>query len=105
LAEILLFPGTWRLSMKFYIEVGRNEKHLIEFSFNQLLGETVIKVNHREVKRTRRLFNEPVTEAHVIHIDDKDQITVRVEKERKPLFGEKFRVYLNDRLYQCYEGM
>ncbi len=91
--------------MKFCIEVGRTERHLIEFSFNQLLGETVIKVNHREVKHARRLFNEPVTETHVIHVGDRDQLTVKIEKERKPLFGEKFRVYLNNRLYECYEGM
>jgi hypothetical protein len=91
--------------MKFCIEVGRNEKHLVEFNFSQLLGQTVIKVNHREVKRNTRLLNEPLKETHAIQIGDDEQLTVRIEKERKMLFGERYRVFLNDRLYQYYEGM
>jgi len=91
--------------MRFCIEVGRQEKHLVEFNFSQLLGQMVIKVNHREVKRNTRLFNEPLKETHAIQIGDADQLVVRIEKERKMLFGERYRVFLNDRLYQYYEGM
>jgi hypothetical protein len=91
--------------MKFCLEIGRLEKHLIEFSFNQLMGQLVIRVNHREIKRNTRLFNEPVKEVHSIEVGRNERLNVRIEKERKPLFGEKYRVFLNERLYQYYEGV
>lgn len=91
--------------MRFCLEIGRQEKHLVEFSFNQLLGQLVISVNHREIKRGTRVFNEPVREVHTFQIGENEQLLVRIEKERKLLFGERFRVYLNNRLYQYYEGI
>ena len=91
--------------MKFTLEIGEKEKHLVEFNFNQLLGTMVIKVNQKEVKKTTRLINEPVLETHAIQIGDGQQLNLRIEKERKLLFGQKYRVFLNERLYQYYEGM
>lgn len=91
--------------MKFCLEVGEKEKHLIEFSYNQLLGEVLIRVNQKQIKRGVRLFNEPVLEMHTIRVGDGEHLTVRIEKERKLLFGEKCRVFLNDRLYKYYEGV
>jgi len=91
--------------MKFCLEVGEIERHLIEFEFNQLLGELRIRVNRREVKHNVRLFDEPLTETHTLSVGSEEAWTVRIEKERKMLFGQKCRVYLNDRLYKCYEGV
>ena len=91
--------------MKFCLEIGDLEHHLVEFDFNQLLGELRIQVNKKEVKRSVRLFNEPVAECHTLHVGDQEQVIVRIEKERKMLFGQKCRVYLNDRLYKYYEGV
>lgn len=91
--------------MKFNLEVGEVEKHLIEFNFDQLLGQLVIKVNKKEVKRSVRLFNEPVRETHTVLVGDGERVIVRIEKERKQLFGQKCRVFLNDRLYKYYEGV
>jgi len=90
--------------MKFCLEVGDSEKHLIEFDFNQLLGELRIRVNHKDVKTQVRLFNEPLTETHTLQFGETELFNVRIEKERKQLFGQKCRVFLNDRLYKCYEG-
>ena len=61
--------------MKFCIEVGEEKKHQIEYEFNQLLGRLVIKSNQQEVKR------------------------------RRPFLGCKCRVFLNERLFRCYEGI
>ena len=91
--------------MKFCIEVGEAEKHLVEFNFNQLLGQVVIKVNRKEVNRSQRLFNEPLLQTHVVPVDAGGQYIVRIEKERKNLFGQKCRVFLNDRLFKYYEGV
>lgn len=91
--------------MKFCIEVGEAEKHLVEFNFNQLLGQIVIKVDRKEVKRNQRLFDEPIHETHVIPVDAGGKYIVRIEKERKQLFGQKCRVFLNNRLFKYYEGV
>lgn len=94
-----------RTGMKFCLEVGETERHLVEFEFNQLLGQLHIRVNRQEVKRQVRLFNEPVLETHVVQVGQNERWTVRIEKVRKPLFGQRCRVFLNERLYRCYEGL
>lgn len=91
--------------MKFCLEVGELERHLVEFNFDQLFGRSVIKVNQTEVRRSVRLFNEPLRETHTLRVGDQERLEVRIEKERKLLFGQKCRVFLNDRLYRCYEGV
>lgn len=91
--------------MRFCIEVGEVEKHQVEFNFNQLLGQMVIKVNRKEVKRGVRLFNEPLRETHTIPVGEGERLMVRIEKERKQLIGQRCRVFLNDRLYKYYEGV
>lgn len=91
--------------MKFCLEVGETERHLIEFAFNQLLGQLRIRVNKKEVKSSVRLFDEPLTETHTLQVGEAGNLTVRIEKERKMLFGQKCRVFLNDRLYKYYEGV
>jgi len=91
--------------MKFCLEVGELERHLIEFDFNQLLGQLHIRVNKQEVKRQVRLFDEPLTETHTLQVGEAECWTVRIEKQRKMLFGHKCRVFLNERLYKCYEGV
>ena len=90
--------------MKFTIEVGEKEKHRIEYEFNQLLGTVVIKVNNEEIKRERRLFNEPLLEVHVIVVGQNEKSTVRIEKERKPLLGSRNRLFVNNRLLKVLEG-
>src|SRR6266498_4400709 len=94
-----------RQTMKFNLEIGEAEKHVVEFNFDQLLGQLVIKVNKQEIKRSVRLFNEPLKETHTLTVGDGEGVIVRIERERKLLFGQKCRVFLNDRLYKYYEGV
>lgn len=91
--------------MKFKLEVGEFQKHLVEYTFDQLLGKAVIRINQQEVKRRVRLFNEPLKETDTLQVSGDERLQVRIEKERKLLFGQKCRVYVNDRLYKCYEGV
>jgi hypothetical protein len=91
--------------VKFAIEIGENEKHRLEYNFNQLLGSLVIKINERPVKKVVRLVNEPVIEVHVFVIGKHERSEVRIEKERKPLLGHKNRLYVNNRLLKVFEGI
>ena len=90
--------------MKFCIEVSEIEKHQIEYDFNQLLGRLIIRLDRKEIMRTIRLFNEPIQETHVVQVKETERLAVRIEKERRQLFGQKCRVFLNERLYKFFQG-
>jgi hypothetical protein len=84
--------------MRFSLEIGHTERHLVEFSFNQLRGILVIRVDDRPVFQSTRIFNEPVFEVYNFVIDGREKSAVRIEKRRKPLFGHRNTVYVNDRI-------
>ena len=91
--------------MRFNIELGEAKQHQIAYEFNQLLGRLVIKSRQQEIKRRVRWFNEPLKETHVLRVEAEEPLTVRIEKERRPFFGSKCLVFLNERLFRCYEGI
>ena len=91
--------------MKFSLEIGELEKHTIEYEFNQLLGTLNIKVNDQQVKKHVRLFDEPIKELHVFVVGNQEKYDVKIEKERKFLFGQRNRVFVNDRLVKYCEGV
>ena len=84
--------------MRFTLEIGNTDKHLVEFNFNQLYGTLVIRVDERPIYQSRRIFNEPVHEVYHFVIDGREKSDVRIEKRRKPLFGHRNTVYVNDRI-------
>ena len=90
--------------MKFSLKVGELTNNQIEYDFNQLLGRVVIALNQQEVKRSVRLFNEPTKETHLVQVAA-ERLSVRIEKERRQLYGCKWLVFLNDRLLKSYEGV
>jgi hypothetical protein len=89
--------------MKFSIEVGEAEKHLIECDFNQLIGRALVRVDGRAVFQKQHWFSEPVvnsgdTQRH-------QNVHIRIERERELVFGSKYRIYVDDRLMQLYQGV
>jgi len=81
------------------------EKFMLEYEFNQLLGSLVIKIDNEEIKKKTQLFNEPMREVHDFSLGRNELISVRIEKERKLLFGQRNKVFINDRLVKTYEGL
>jgi hypothetical protein len=90
--------------MKFTVEVGQLEKHLVEYQFNQLFGSLLIQVDNKPVYRATRLFNEPVRETYHLKVGEAERATIRIEKQRKQLFGHRNCVYVDNRLARIYEG-
>lgn len=90
--------------MKFTFVIGETEKHRIEYSFNQLAGRLVVKVNEQPVRRSVRLFNEPTFEVHDFTVGEQERHHVRIEKQRKQLFGHRNRVFVDNRLYKVLEA-
>jgi hypothetical protein len=91
--------------MRFALEIGETEKNQLEFQFNQLLGSTVIKVNNKQIKKTVRLFSEPLEERHELEVGTNERHTVFIQKQRKMLFGQKYLVYVNQRLVKLFHGV
>jgi hypothetical protein len=91
--------------VKFTIEIGNAEKSRLEYEHNQLMGSLLIKVNDTLIKKARWLLNEPVNEVHIFVVGRFEKSTVRIEKERKPLVGNRNRLYVNDRLTRVFEGI
>ena len=89
--------------MKFTIEVGEIEKHLVEYEFNPLLGMLVVRVDSLPVKRHLRLVNEPVHEIHALVVGDREKHNVRFERERTSTFSHRNRVFVNNRLLKVVE--
>ena len=91
--------------MKFALEVaGEVEKFTLEYEFNQLLGTLIIKVDNKPVTQKRQLFNEPLKEVFSLELGEREMFAIRIEKQRKLLFGQKNHVYVNDRLIRTFEG-
>lgn len=90
--------------MKFNLTVGELDKHLVEFSFNQLCGSLAIRVDRKPVYQSTRLFNEPIHEVFDFVIEGNEKCAVRIEKQRKPLFGHRNVVYVDNRLTRVVEG-
>ena len=90
--------------MKFKIEVGEIEKHLVEFNHNQLIGSLAIKVDQQTIFHTTRLLNEPVEEVYQFVVGQMEKTEVRIEKIRKQLFGHRNNVYVGRRLTKVYDG-
>ena len=86
--------------MKFNIEVGRDEKHNVEFNFNQLTGKLEIRVDNQVVLQSQRLINEPIRETYHLVVGEREKSKVLIEKCRRPLFGHRRRVWVNNHLAQ-----
>ena len=91
--------------MKFALEFGEAENHLLEFSFNQLLGTSIIKIDHKVIMKHTRWFSEPLQQTHEVEVGDHEHWRLRIEKQRKILFGQRYRVFVNQRLAKVCEGV
>jgi hypothetical protein len=87
------------------MEIGEMERHLVEVKINQLAGTTSIRVDQKPVYRSHRFFNEPIYETYQFVVGQLEKSAIRIEKERKQLFGYRNRVYVDNRLARVYEGV
>src|SRR5580765_3099370 len=92
-------------AMKFDIQFGETEKNLLEVSFNHLLGRSVIRINREVVKDQTCWFSEPLQQTFVIEAGINERWSIRIEKERKQLFGQRCRVFLNQQLAKVLDGV
>jgi hypothetical protein len=94
--------------MKFSFEVGAEEKHSVEFHFNQVRGDLSIKVDGNEVVRDFRSFSLSLTKEYTFEVGTRERHTVKIVKERKLFLAglrkQKYRVFVDESLVREYEG-
>ena len=90
--------------MRFTFEIGGQEKHLVEYHFNQFIGRLVLKVDEQPIKTFFRLVNEPIHEVFEFAVGQFERQEIRIEKQRKSLLGHRNRVFVNNRLVKVVDG-
>jgi hypothetical protein len=94
--------------MQFSFTVGINEQHRVDFSFDQFIGNLEIKIDGESAVKDFRFASLKVTKRYdlIVGINEKHQVAI--EKTRKLFFGglrpQQYRVFIDDRLVQTYEG-
>ena len=95
--------------MQFSFEVGKHEKHLVSFEFNQMIGNVSIKVDGQEVASDLRLLSLSLVKTYEFVVGTGERHTVRIEKRRKLFLAglrpQQYRVFVDNRLVQEHEGM
>ncbi len=95
--------------MQFSFEVGEQEKHVVSFEFNQMLGNVSIKVDDREVASDFRLLSLSLVKSYEFVVGTHERHAVRIEKRRKLFLAgfrpQKYRVFVDGRLVAEHEGM
>ncbi len=93
--------------MNFTFEVGE-EKHLVEFYFNQIWGNLKITVDGHSVVTDFRLFSLNLVKKYEFYVGRFEKHLVRIEKERKLFFAgfrkQKYRIFVDDNLIGEHEG-
>lgn len=94
--------------MKFDFTVGTGEQHHVEFSFDQVAGDLKVTVDGNTVAKDFRMFSLNLVKRYEFMVGTQEQHKIVIEKERKlflaALRKQKYRVFVDDKLTQTYEG-
>lgn len=94
--------------MKFSFNVGIDEKHMIDFHFNQFWGNLSIHVDGKKVKGDFRTVSINLTKTYEFEVGQKERHEVKIEKNRKLFFAgfrkTKYKVYIDGIFTQEFEG-
>lgn len=94
--------------MQFSFPVGNEEKHQVDFSFDQFIGTLEIRVDGQVAVKDLRMFSLKLTKRYEFIVGTQEQHTVAIEKKRKLLLAglrpQRYRVFIDRQLVQTYEG-
>jgi hypothetical protein len=94
--------------MQFSFMVGGNEQHRVDFSFDQVIGHLEIKVDGQTAVKDFRFASLKLTKRYEFIVGVNEQHNVAIEKQRKLFLAglrpQRYRVFVDGRLVQTYEG-
>lgn len=94
--------------MKFSFQVGTQEQHQIDFSFDQFAGNLEIRVDGQPLVKDFRMFSLRLTKRYEFSVGSRELHQIAIEKKRKLLLAgvrpQRYRIFIDGRLAQTYEG-
>lgn len=94
--------------MKFSFDVGQQERHRVDFSFNQFFGNLSIHVDGVAVRLDFRFLSLNLVKRYEFPVGQQERHHVVIEHERKLLFAgfrpQKYRVFVDGQPVAQHEG-
>ena len=94
--------------MQFSFMVGVNEKHRVDFSFDQFMGNLQILVDGETAVKDFRMFSLSLTKRYEFTVGIEEQHNVIIEKKRKLFLAglrpQQYRIFIDGQLVQTHEG-
>ena len=94
--------------MRFSFMVGVNEKHQIDFSFDQTWGNLEIRVDGQPAVKDFRMLSLSLTKRYEFTVGENEHHHIAIEKKRKLFLAgvrpQQYRIFIDGQLVQTYEG-
>jgi hypothetical protein len=93
--------------MKFTVEIGNEEKQVINYSFNKFWGNVKITVNGKKVKDDFRLYSLDLVKTYEFIVGLNERHDIKIQKIR-PLFNAGFRsntyrIFVDNELFKEFK--
>ena len=94
--------------MQFSFLVGVDEKHRVDFSFDQFMGNLSILVDGETAVKDFRMFSLNLTKRYEFTVGVAERHNVIIEKKRKLFLAglrpQQYRIFIDGQLVQTHEG-
>jgi len=94
--------------MQFSFIVGAQEKHQVDFSFDQFIGNLEIRVDGQPAIKDFRMLSLSLTKRYEFIVGINERHQVAIEKKRKLFLAGfrpmRYRIFIDGKLVQTYEG-
>jgi len=94
--------------MQFSFVVGTNEKHQVDFSFDQMIGNLEIRVDGQPLVKDFRMFSLKLTKRYEFAVGNEERHQIVIEKKRKLFLAglrpQQYRIFIDGTLVQTHEG-
>lgn len=94
--------------MQFSFLVGAQERHQVDFSFDQFAGNLEIKVDGQLLVKDFRMLSVRLTKRYEFTVGTLEQHQVLIEHKRKLFLAglrpQQYRIYIDGQMVQTYEG-
>ena len=94
--------------MKFSFQVGTQELHQIDFSFDQFAGNLEIRVDGQRLVKEFRMLSMRLTKRYEFTVGSSEPHQIAIEKTRKLFLAgfrpQRYRIFIDGQLAQTYEG-
>ena len=94
--------------MQFSFQVGTQEQHQVDFSFDQFVGHLEIRVDGQPLVKDFRMLSLRLTKRYEFSVGSREIHQIAIEKKRKLFLAgfrpQQYRIFIDGQLAQTYEG-